>query len=157
MYYLQLSTQLIARSSITASAKVKRTLEFDPQNFADLKTGMRGAVDFGTATRAAYTPDEPVLGKTGTCTDFSSYSHMGWFGSFNDVNNHQLVVVVMLAAVSKTVNGPVASGVAGAIYKSLSEQRYFTADGGDADGVHGTFPILVSTPLTPEELAKMKK
>jgi penicillin-binding protein 2 len=135
--------------------KVKRTLEFDPQNFADLKTGMRGAVDFGTATRAAYTPDEPVLGKTGTCTDFSSYSHMGWFGSFNDVNNHQLVVVVMLAAISKTVNGPVASGVAGAIYKSLSEQRYFTADGGDKRPT--AFPILVSTPLTPEELAKLKK
>jgi penicillin-binding protein 2 len=135
--------------------KVKRTLEFDPQNFADLKTGMRGAVDFGTAMRAAYTPDEPVLGKTGTCTDFSTYSHMGWFGSFNDVNNHPLVVVVMLAAYTKTVNGPVASGVAGAIYKSLSEQRYFTADGGDKRPT--AFPILVSTPLTPEELAKMKK
>jgi cell division protein FtsI/penicillin-binding protein 2 len=135
--------------------KVKRTLEFDPQNFADLKTGMRGAVDFGTATRAAYTPDEPVLGKTGTCTDFSTYSHMGWFGSFNDVNNHQLVVVVMLAAIGKTVNGPVASGVAGAIYKSLSEQRYFTAEGGDKRPT--AFPILVSTPLSAEELAKIKK
>jgi penicillin-binding protein 2 len=135
--------------------KVKRTLEFDPQNFTDLKVGMRGAVDFGTAMRAGYAPDEPVLGKTGTCTDFSSYSHMGWFGSFNDVGNHQLVVVVMLAAISKTVSGPVASGVAGAIYKSLSEQRYFTASGGDKRPA--AFPILVSTPLTPKELAKLKK
>ena len=120
--------------------KVKRSLELDPQEFADLKTGMRGAVDFGTATRAAYATDEPVLGKTGTCTDFSSSSHMGWFGSFNDVGTHQLVVVVMLAAVNRTVNGAIASGVAGAIYKSLSEQRYFTADGGDRRPV--AFPIL---------------
>jgi penicillin-binding protein 2 len=123
--------------------KVKRSLELDPQEFADLKTGMRGAVDFGTATRAAYATDEPVLGKTGTCTDFSSSSHMGWFGSFNDVGTHQLVVVVMLAAVNRTVSGAVASGVAGAIYKSLSEQRYFTADGGDRRPV--AFPILAGT------------
>jgi penicillin-binding protein 2 len=135
--------------------KVKRTLELDPQHFADVKTGMRGAVDFGTATRASYATDEPVLGKTGTCTDFNSSTHMGWFGSFNDVGNHQLVVVVMLAAVNRTVNGPVASGVAGAIYKTLSEQRYFTADGGDKRP--SAFPILVSTPLSAEELAKMKK
>lgn len=115
---------------------------------------MRGAVDFGTATRASYATDEPVLGKTGTCTDFSSSSHMGWFGSFNDVGNHQLVVVVMLAAVNKTVNGAVASGVAGAIYKSLSEQRYFT-DAGDKRPT--LFPILVSTPLSADDLAKAKK
>jgi cell division protein FtsI/penicillin-binding protein 2 len=54
--------------------KVKRTLEFDPQNYADIRVGMKGAVDFGTATRAGYAADEPVMGKTGTCTDFSSYS-----------------------------------------------------------------------------------
>ena len=58
--------------------------------------------------------------------------------------NHQLVVVVMLAAVNKSVSGPVAAGVAGAIYKSLSEQRYFTADGGDRRPT--MFPILVGTP-----------
>jgi hypothetical protein len=52
---------------------------------------------------------------------------MGWFGSFNEVDHHQLVLVVMLLG-TKTVNGPVASGVAGAIYRALSEQRYFVAD-----------------------------
>ena len=124
--------------------KVKRTLELDPRSFTDLKVGMRGAVDFGTAMRAAYAADEPVLGKTGTCTDFNSSTHMGWFASFNDVGNHQLVVVVMLAAVNRSVNGAVASAVAGAIYKSLSDQRYFTADGGDKRPT--AFPILVSTP-----------
>jgi cell division protein FtsI/penicillin-binding protein 2 len=153
LYYLQYPRN--DEDVFRFAPKVKRTLELDPQNFADLKVGMRGAVDFGTATRASYASDEPVLGKTGTCTDFNSSTHMGWFGSFNDVGNHQLVVVVMLAAVNKTVNGPVASGVAGAIYKTLSEQRYFTADGGDKRPT--AFPILVSTPLSPEELAKAKK
>ena len=124
--------------------KVKRTLELAPEDFSDIKVGMRGAVDFGTARRAGYDASEPVFGKTGTCTDFSSSSHMGWFGSYNDVGNHQLVVVVMLAAVNKTVSGPVASGVAGAIYKSLYEQRYFTAE---SVAQRPKLPqIIVSTP-----------
>ena len=107
---------------------MKRPLELAPNGIADVKVGMRGAVDFGTARRAGYDSNEPVLGKTGTCTDFSSSSHMGWFGSFNDVGRHQLVVVVMLAAITKSVSGPVAAGVAGVIYRSLAEQHYFTTD-----------------------------
>jgi cell division protein FtsI/penicillin-binding protein 2 len=107
--------------------KVKRELELTPQQIEDVKAGMRGAVDFGTARRAYYDASEPVLGKTGTCTDFRASTHMGWFGSFNEVNHHKLVVVVMLTG-TKTVNGPVASGVAGAVYRKLSEQRYFAAD-----------------------------
>jgi hypothetical protein len=48
----------------------------------------------------------------------------------------------------------VASGVAGAIYKALSEQRYFTADAVERKP---TLPqILASTPASAEELAKMK-
>ncbi len=110
------------------SAKVKRTLEVAPNGIADIKEGMRGAVDYGTAKRAGYDPNEPILGKTGTCTDFRVSSHMGWFGSFNDVGHHQLVVVVMLTAANKSVNGGVAAGVAGAIYHNLSEQHFFTAE-----------------------------
>lgn len=152
LYYLQYPRSSEEVDHFTP--KVKRSLELEPQGFSDIKTGMRGAVDFGTATRASYAPDEPVLGKTGTCTDFSSSSHMGWFGSFNDVGNHQLVVVVMLAAVNRSVSGPVASGVAGAIYKSLSDQRYFTAGG--VETRPGMPQILVSTPLSAEEPAKAK-
>lgn len=155
LYYLQYPRSEDEVAHFTP--KVKRTLDLDPQEFADLKVGMRGAVDFGTATRANYAVDEPVLGKTGTCTDFSTYSHMGWFGSFNDVGDHKVVVVVMLAAVNKTVNGAVASGVAGSIYKSLWGQRYFTAQNDAPKRPTSPFPILVSTPLTPEELAKVKK
>jgi penicillin-binding protein 2 len=107
--------------------KVKRTLELAPNGIEDIKAGMRGAVDFGTARRANYDPNEPILGKTGTCTDFKVSTHMGWFGSFNEVNHHQLAVVVMLTG-TKTVNGPVAAGVAGAVYRRLSEKRYFAGD-----------------------------
>ena len=126
LYYLQYPRR--SEEIDHFAPKVKRPLELAPNGIADVKVGMRGAVDFGTARRAGYDSNEPVLGKTGTCTDFSSSSHMGWFGSFNDVGRHQLVVVVMLAAITKSVSGPVAAGVAGVIYRSLSEQHYFTTD-----------------------------
>ena len=57
---------------------VKRTLEIAPNGIDDIKVGMRGAVDFGTARRANYDPNENIFGKTGTCTDFRAGSHMGW-------------------------------------------------------------------------------
>ena len=107
--------------------KVKRALEIAPGSIQDLKDGMRGAVDFGTARRASYDPSEPIFGKTGTCTDFRSSNHMGWFGSFNEVGHNQLVVVVMLAG-THALSGPMAAGVAGAFYRNLSGQRYFAAD-----------------------------
>jgi len=107
--------------------KVKHALDLAPDGIADIKMGMRGAVDFGTARRAGYDPSEPILGKTGTCTDFQSANKMGWFGSFNEVGAHQLVVVVMLTGSSGYVSGPIASGVAGGIYKRLSAERYFVA------------------------------
>ena len=52
--------------------KVKRPLELAPTGLDDIKDGMRGAVDLGTARRAGYDATEPILGKTGTCTDFQS-------------------------------------------------------------------------------------
>ena len=123
--------------------KVKRTLDVSAEELADLRPGMRGAVDFGTARRANADPTEPIFGKTGTCTDFPTSNHMGWFGSFNEVAHHQLVVVVMLTG-TKTFNGPVASGVAGAIYRKLSDQRYFASDfprkNSDLPEIVTTFP-----------------
>ena len=125
LFYLQYPRSAAEAEGFTP--QVKRSLDISSSGIADIKTGMRAAVDFGTARRAGYDPNEPILGKTGTCTDFRFASHMGWFGSFNEVDHHRLVLVVMLLG-TKTVNGPVASGVAGAIYRSLSEQRYFVAD-----------------------------
>ncbi|HUI55173.1 MAG TPA: penicillin-binding transpeptidase domain-containing protein [Bryobacteraceae bacterium] len=142
LYYLQYPRSTDEIDHFTP--RVKRPLEIAPSDIEDIKVGMRGAVDFGTARRAGYDATEPILGKTGTCTDFNSSSHMGWFGSFNEVGKHQLVVVVMLAAVNKSVSGPVAAGVAGAIYRNLSEQRYFAMD--SPDGRPALPQIITTTP-----------
>jgi membrane peptidoglycan carboxypeptidase len=139
LYYLQYPRNELEADELQPA--LKRSLELAPNGIADVKVGMRGAVDFGTARRAGYASDEPILGKTGTCTDFRMSNHMGWFGSFNEVDHHQLVIVVMLLG-TKTVSGPVASGVAGAIYRTLSEQRYFMADAQPMPGAPG---VLLSS------------
>jgi cell division protein FtsI/penicillin-binding protein 2 len=126
LYYLQYPRTAEDRDHFTPL--VKRTLDLAPNGISDLRMGMRGAVDYGTATRANYDPNESIFGKTGTCTDFRAGSHMGWFGSFIEEGDRQLVVVVMLTSPNKSVSGPVASGVAGAFYRNLSEQRYFATN-----------------------------
>jgi penicillin-binding protein 2 len=103
--------------------RVKRRLDIAPW-IDDVKVGMRGAVDFGTAHRAGVDQTEPILGKTGTCHDSRALNHLGWFGSFNDVERNQLVVVVLLTGGFR-INGPIAAGVAGSIYKQLSHENFF--------------------------------
>ena len=122
LYYLQYPRSEAETASL--KPQVKRSLELAANGIPDVRVGMRGAVDYGTGKGAA-DPTEAIFGKTGTCTDFRVSSHMGWFGSFNEVTNHKLVVVVMLMG-THSVSGGVAAGVAGAIYRNLSEQRYFT-------------------------------
>ncbi len=143
LYYLQYPQSQEEAEQLTP--KIKRTLDLDPKGIQDLKDGMRGAVDYGTARRANFDPNEPILGKTGTCTDFPSSNHMGWFGSFNESNYHQLVVVVMLAG-SRAFSGPFAAGVAGAFYRKLAEEQYFASDSPRKTGL----PEIITThPLTP--------
>lgn len=125
LYYLQYPRSQSEIDHFTPI--IKRSLDLVSGGIPEIRPGMRGAVDFGTARRAADIPDDPILGKTGTCTDFKASTHMGWFGSFNAVDHHQLVIVVMLTG-GHNVSGPVASGVAGAIYRGLSGQSYFAAD-----------------------------
>jgi penicillin-binding protein 2 len=141
LYYLQYPHSQEEVEQFTA--KVKHPLVLAPTGIEDIKWGMRGAVDFGTARRAGYDATEPILGKTGTCTDFQTASHMGWFGSFNEVGAHRLVVVVMLTG-GKNVSGPIASGVAGNIYKHLSAQHYFVADA-PAIKKKSDLPDIIST------------
>ncbi len=119
MYYLQYPrSQAGVREFLP---RVKRRLEI-----ADLipaiKPGMRGAVEFGTAHRAR--EDGPIAGKTGTCS--ANHTHLGWFGSFNDVGDHKLVVVVLLTG-GRPAIGPLAAGIAGEIYRRLGEKNYFAA------------------------------
>ena len=106
--------------------KAKRQLQI-AQWIPEVKPGMEGAVEYGTARRASYNPNEPIFGKTGTCSDVRSPGvHLGWFGSFNETGNKKLVVVVLLTG-GRPINGPVASGVAGSVYRNLSEEGYFGA------------------------------
>jgi penicillin-binding protein 2 len=105
--------------------RVKRRLDIR-QWLPEVKPGMMAAVEYGTARRANYDPSEPVLGKTGTCTE--NRTHLGWFGSFNDVGNRRLVVVVLLTG-GRGVSGPAAAEIAGNTYRRLSRENYFALSG----------------------------
>lgn len=119
LYYLQYPRS--EREINEFIPRIKRHLDI-AQWLPEMKPGMLGAVEYGTARRAHYDTNEPILGKTGTCTD--NRTHLGWFGSFNDVGRNKLVVVVLLTG-GRPVNGPVAAGIAGGVYKNLSGQDYF--------------------------------
>jgi penicillin-binding protein 2 len=135
MYYLQYPR---SREEVERYVpRVKRQLDI-AKWIAEIKPGMSGAVEFGTARRASYEQDQPILGKTGTCTDDRSPTHLGWFGSFNDIEKNKLVVVVLLTG-GHGVNGPIAAGVAGQVYRNLSKANYFQQE-------RSTTPLaLVST------------
>jgi len=102
--------------------RVKRQLEIRDL-IPEVKPGMQGAVEYGTARRARQ--EETIMGKTGTCSE--GRTHLGWFGSFNDAGPSKLVVVVLLTGGRPSI-GPMAAGVAGDVYRHLAEQNYFAAN-----------------------------
>ncbi len=125
MYYLQCPRT--ADEAQKFEPKVKRYLDI-ANLVPSITPGMMGAVEYGTARRASFNQTETVLGKTGTCTDETkSGVHLGWFGSFNDLGPRKLVVVVLLTG-GRGVSGPIASGIAGQVYRNLDMQKYFTPD-----------------------------
>jgi cell division protein FtsI/penicillin-binding protein 2 len=128
LYYLQYPKSQEAAGAIIP--QIKRRLEIG-ELIPEIKPGMMGAVAYGTARRAIFDPNEPVFGKTGTCTDSRSPTHLGWFGSFTEVGNQKVVVVVLLTGGS-AVSGPAASGVAGQVYRNLEAQNFFGRLGGHA-------------------------
>jgi cell division protein FtsI/penicillin-binding protein 2 len=99
--------------------QVKRRLDIS-NLIPTMKPGLRGAVAFGTARRASQ--EEEVLGKTGTCSE--GRTHLGWFGSFNEGGGRKLVVVVLLTGGRPSI-GPLASGVAGDVYRALDKKNFF--------------------------------
>jgi len=133
LYYLQYPHSLEELREFVP--RVKRQLDIE-RWLADIKPGMMAAVDHGTARRANYDPAEPVLGKTGTCTD--NRTHLGWFGSFNDVGRNKLVVVVLLTG-GPGVSGSAAAEIAGNLYKHLSQESFF------AEGRRSSPLTLLST------------
>jgi penicillin-binding protein 2 len=117
LYYLQYPRTPAEIQSFVP--RVKRRLDIGPL-IPVIKPGMRGAVEFGTAHRAR--EDGPIAGKTGTCSE--NHTHLGWFGSFNDVGSRKLVVVVLLTG-GRPAIGPLAAGIAGDVYRRLGEKNYF--------------------------------
>ncbi len=121
LYYLQYPKS--QEQAGTIIPQVKRKLDID-YLIPEIKPGMMGAVEYGTARRIGFDPNEPIYGKTGTCTDTRTPTHLGWFGSFTEVGDRRLVVVVLLTGGS-AVSGPTAAGVAGNVYKNLDAGNYF--------------------------------
>jgi penicillin-binding protein 2 len=134
LYYLQYPRSQEEIDRFTP--RVKRELEIKAL-IPEIKPGMEGAVEFGTARRARQ--DEVIMGKTGTCSE--GRTHLGWFGSFNDSGPNKLVVVVLLTGGRPSI-GPMAASVAGDVYRHLAQQNYFA-------GNHTalTPATLVATPM----------
>jgi penicillin-binding protein 2 len=105
--------------------RIKRELDI-AKYIPEVRPGMVGAVEYGTARRANFDPNEPVFGKTGTCTDTAQPGvHLGWFGSFNDVAKNKVAVVVLMTG-GRGVSGSIAAGIAGNVYHNLAMAHYFS-------------------------------
>ncbi len=122
MYYLQYPKN--QNEALHFAPRVRRELDI-ARYIPAIRPGMMGAVEYGTARRAVFDQTDPVLGKTGTCTDTAQPGvHLGWFGSYNEVGKNRVVVVVLLTG-GRGVAGPVAAQVAGSVYRNLAAQNYF--------------------------------
>ena len=116
LYWMQYPTNQDQVHNFTP--QVKRQLDIHPL-IDQVKPGLKGAVDFGTAKRAKQ--DDMIMGKTGTCSQ--GRTHLGWFGSFNESGPRKLVVVVLLTGGRPSI-GPMAAGVAGDVYRRLAQEGY---------------------------------
>jgi cell division protein FtsI/penicillin-binding protein 2 len=104
--------------------KVKRQLDIAPL-VPEMADGMAGAVQYGTARSVRYNfSEEPVLGKTGTCSHDGT--RFGWFASFAKSDRGRIVVVVFLQGGRPTF-GPKAAEIAGRMYRNLYEHNFFAA------------------------------
>ena len=121
LFYLQYPRTL--EEGLAFLPQVKRKLEIDAL-IPEIMPGLKGAVDYGTARRIAADLGEGIYGKTGTCTDERSPTHLGWFGSFMETPRGRLVVTTLLTG-GRPVSGPVAAGVAGQVYRNLEAAGYF--------------------------------
>jgi cell division protein FtsI/penicillin-binding protein 2 len=102
--------------------KVKRLLDIAPL-IPEMRDGMEGAVDYGTARslRASFR-EFPVLGKTGTCSN--NGTRFGWFASYAETPTGRIVTVIFLEG-GKPTFGPKAAELTGLFYRALSDRSYF--------------------------------
>ncbi|MEI9812569.1 MAG: hypothetical protein WDO18_07760 [Acidobacteriota bacterium] len=111
----------MSRKPKASRPQIKRRLNIE-HLIPEIKPGMMGAVEYGTARRIGFNDDTPIYGKTGTCTDSRTPTHLGWFGSFTEVGHQRVAVVVMLTGGS-AVSGPSAAGVAGEVLPQPDPRR----------------------------------
>jgi penicillin-binding protein 2 len=121
LYYLQYPQT--AEEAENFEPRIKRTLDIQAA-LPDLREGMRAAVSRGTARRSNLTDDDDVAGKTGSCS--GSGSRLGWFVSYMDQPDLQIVLVILMRGNTHAVRGPMAAGIAGRIYRQLHEADYVT-------------------------------
>jgi cell division protein FtsI/penicillin-binding protein 2 len=104
--------------------KVKRQLDIAPL-IPEMADGMAGAVQYGTARSVRYNfSEEPVLGKTGTCSHDGT--RFGWFASYAKTDRGRIAVVVFLQGGRPTF-GPKAAEIAGRMYRNLYDHNFFVS------------------------------
>jgi membrane peptidoglycan carboxypeptidase len=101
---------------------LRRQIKLDPKNRRAVLEGMVDAVEIGTARRARDS-GESIAGKTGTCIGGGSW--IGLFGSYSQVENPNLVVVVITRG--STARGKYAADIAGDVYRLVSSRYGNTA------------------------------
>ncbi len=120
LYYLQHPQSIDDIANFVP--KVKRILDIAPI-LPEMKDGMEGAVDYGTARSLhANFREFPVLGKTGTCSN--NGTRYGWFASYADTPTGRIVTVIFLEG-GKPTFGPKAAELTGLLYRALADRNYF--------------------------------
>src|SRR5207248_2449396 len=128
LYYLQHPQS--AEEVANFTPKVKRILDIAPL-VPEMKDGMAGAVDYGTARSLKVNFREfPVLGKTGTCSN--NGTRFGWFASYAETPTGRIVTVFFLEGGRPTF-GPKAAELTGLFYRGLAERNYFQPRGAQVD------------------------
>jgi penicillin-binding protein 2 len=123
LYYLQYPRTEEEKESFTP--RVKRELNIAPI-LPEIREGMLAAVLYGTGKSSFDRGgDEMPLGKTGTCDDHTTPSHIGWFVTYADGAHPRIALAVLLRGNTRRVKGPTAAQIAGHIYRKLREQNYF--------------------------------
>lgn len=102
--------------------RVRRRLGDLAKFFPGVKQGMAEAVIYGTG-RLAYSPDEQIYGKTGTCSEDGA--RLGWFVSYANEQQPKYVVVVLLRG-GRMMFGPHAAEIAGRVYRELRQREQNT-------------------------------
>jgi cell division protein FtsI/penicillin-binding protein 2 len=120
LYYLQ--HPQTSEDIASFAPRIKRMLDIAPL-VPEMRDGMEGAVDYGTARSLRATFHEfPVFGKTGTCSD--NGTRFGWFASYADTPTGRIVTVFFIEG-GRPSFGPKAAELTGEFYRELWERNYF--------------------------------